>query len=59
VKLTIDVLPSGRTTATILFTHEQVDVIRGEPGRGRVLLAITYRKQTFRVRLHAWDGVAG
>ncbi|CAB4964109.1 MAG: hypothetical protein F2842_11430 [Actinobacteria bacterium] len=50
MKFTIDIIPSGRTTATILLTQEQVAAIFREPGRGRVPLAITYRKQTVRTR---------
>ena len=39
MKLTVDVIATGRTTATILLTQGRVDAIRGEPGGGRVTLA--------------------
>lgn len=56
MKLTVDVIATGRTTATIILTQEQVDAIRGEPGRARVPLAITYRKQTFRTSVSVYRG---
>ena len=56
MKLTVDVLPTGKTTATILLTQEQVDAIRGEAGRARVMLAITYKKQTFRTSVSIYNG---
>ena len=39
MKLTVDVIATGRTTATMLLTQEQVDAIFREPGRRRVTLA--------------------
>lgn len=56
MKLTVDVLPTGKTTATVILTQEQVDAIRGEPGRGRVALAITYKGQTFRTSVSIYRG---
>jgi len=56
MQLTVDVVATGRTTATIVLSQEQVDAIRGEPGRGRVPLAITYRKQTFRTSVSVYRG---
>lgn len=56
MKLSVDVLPTGKTTATIILTQEQVDAIRGEPGRARVMLAITYKKQTFRTSVSVYNG---
>lgn len=56
MQLTVDVLPTGKTTATIILTQEQVDAIRGEPGRARVMLAVTYKKQTFRTSVSVYNG---
>jgi Bacteriocin-protection, YdeI or OmpD-Associated len=50
------VVPTGRTTATVILTQEQVDALRGEPGRGRVMLAITYAGQVFRTSISVYRG---
>jgi hypothetical protein len=52
----LDVVPTGRTTATVILTQEQVDALRGEPGRGRVMLAITYAGQVFRTSISVYRG---
>ena len=44
----LDVVPTGRTTATVVLTQDQVDTLRGAPGRGRVMHAITYQGKVFR-----------
>jgi hypothetical protein len=56
MRMTVDVIPTGKTTATVILTQEQVDAIRGVPGRARVLLAITYRKQVFRTSISVYRG---
>ena len=52
----LDVVPTGRTTATVVLTQEQVDTLRGAPGRGRVMLAITYQGQVFRTSISVYRG---
>jgi hypothetical protein len=56
MRMTVDVIPTGKTTATVILTQDQVDAIRGVPGRGRVMLAITYRKQVFRTSISVYRG---
>lgn len=56
MKLRVDVIPTGKTTATIVLAQEQVDAIRGEAGRARVPLAITYRGNTFRTSVSVYRG---
>lgn len=52
----LEVIPTGKTTATVVLTQEQVDALRGAPGRGRVPLAITYRRQVFRTSISIYRG---
>ena len=52
----LDVVPTGRTTATVVLTQEQVDALRGSPGRSRVPLAITYEGQVFRTSISVYRG---
>ena len=52
----IDVIPTGKTTATVILTQEQVDAIRGSAGRARVPLAVTYQGQTFRTSVSVYQG---
>lgn len=52
----LDVVPTGRTTATVILTQEQVDALRGAPGRGRVMLVITYAAQVFRTSISVYRG---
>lgn len=54
--MTLDVVPTGKTTATVILTQEQVDAIRGEPGRGRVMLAIAYEDRTYRTSIAVYRG---
>lgn len=56
MRMKIEVIPTGKTTATVILTQEQVDKIRGVPGRGRVMLAITYKGQTFRTSVSIYNG---
>lgn len=52
----LDVIPTGRTTATVILSQDQVDTLRGAPGRGRVPLAITYDGQVFRTSISVYRG---
>ncbi len=52
----LDVIPTGTTTATVILTQEQVDALRGAPGRSRVPLAITHDGQVFRTSISVYRG---
>jgi hypothetical protein len=54
--MTLEVIPTGKTTATVLLTQDQVDALRGEVGRGRVPLAITFKGATFRTSVSVYRG---
>lgn len=56
MRLKIDVIPTGATTATVILTQEQVDRIRGSHGRGRVPVVIVYRGATFRTSVSVYRG---
>ncbi|MBU6245156.1 MAG: YdeI/OmpD-associated family protein [Actinomycetales bacterium] len=56
MRLKIDVIATGRTTATTILSQEQVDRIRGSEGRARVPLAITYQGQVFRTSVSIYRG---
>ena len=56
MKMQLDVMPTGKTTATVILSQEQVDAIRGVPGRARVMLAITYKRQIFRTSISIYRG---
>ena len=56
MRMRLEVVPTGRTTATVVLTQDQVDALRGSPGRGRVPLAITYRGQVFRTSISVYRG---
>jgi hypothetical protein len=56
MRMELDVIPTGRTTATVILSQEQVDDLRGEAGRGRVPLAITYGGEVFRTSVSVYRG---
>lgn len=56
MKMRVEVIPTGKTTATVILSQEQVNAIRGVPGRGRVPLAITYEGKTFRTSISVYRG---
>lgn len=56
MRMRVDVLPTGRNTATIVLTQEQVDAIRGSSGRGRVPLAIAFDDRLFRTSISVYRG---
>jgi hypothetical protein len=56
MRMKVYVAPTGKTTATIVLTQDQIDKIRGVPGKGRVPLAITYRGTTYRTRIALYRG---
>lgn len=56
MRMKLEVVPTGRTTATVVLTQEQVDALRGAPGRSRVPLAITYDGEVFRTSISVYRG---
>ena len=56
MRMRIEVIPTGTSTAAVVLTQAQVDAIRGEPGRARVPLAIGYRGTTFRTSISVYRG---
>ncbi len=54
--LTVDVIPTGTTTATVILSQDEVDAIRGTPGRARVPLAITHDGHVFRTSVSVYRG---
>ena len=54
MRVKVEVVPTGRTTATMVLTQEQVDRIRGSEGRGRVPLAIAYEGRVFRTSVSVY-----
>lgn len=56
MQMDLEVVPTGKTTATVVLTQEQVDEIRGTPGMARVPLAITYEGATHRTSISRYRG---
>jgi hypothetical protein len=56
MRMTLEVIPTGKTTATVLLTQDQVDERRGEAGRGRIPVAITFKGATFRTSVSVYRG---
>ncbi|MGI9196606.1 MAG: YdeI/OmpD-associated family protein [Candidatus Nanopelagicales bacterium] len=56
MRLTVEVIPTGKTTATIILEQDQVDRIRGSAGRGRVPVVITFRGTTYRTSVSIYRG---
>ena len=56
MRMKVYVAPTGKTTATIVLTQDQIDKIRGVPGKSRVPLAITYRGMTYRTSISLYRG---
>ena len=56
MRMKMYIAPTGKTTATIVLTQEQINKIRGVPGKGRVPLAITYRGTTYRTSIALYRG---
>ncbi len=48
MNLDLHVQPAGKATATAIFSQDQVDAIRGKPGRGRVRVVLRFEGHTFR-----------
>ncbi len=56
MRMTLDILPTGKTTATVIMTQDQVDALRGTPGMGRVMLRIEYAGDIFRTSISRYRG---
>jgi len=56
MRMKLNVVKTGKTTATVILTQETVDALRGEPGKGRVMLAITYKGTTYRTSVSVYRG---
>jgi hypothetical protein len=56
VRFVLDVIPTGRATATVLFGQEQIDQLRGAPGRARVPVRITHAGRDFRTSISVYRG---
>jgi hypothetical protein len=52
----LEVIPAGKTTATVILTQAQVDKIRGSEGKARVPLLIKYKGQDFRTSVSVYRG---
>jgi len=50
------VIPTGKTTATVIFTQEQIDRLRGSHGRSRLPVSIAYRGSQFRTSISIYRG---
>ena len=56
MKIDLEVQPAGKATACTVLTQEQVDSIRGGPGRGRVNLLLRFGGQEFRTSVSIYRG---
>lgn len=56
MEMDLDVIPTGKATATVVLTQEQVDELREAPGKARVPLAITYDGVTHRTSITRYRG---
>ena len=54
--MTLEVIPTGASTATVLMSQEQVDALRGSPGMSRVPLRIDYAGQVFQTSVSRYRG---
>ena len=55
MKLNLDVQPTGKATAYTVFTQEQVDAIRGKPGRGRINVTLRFEGHEFRTSISIYN----
>ncbi len=56
MQMRLDVIPTGKTTATVIMSQEQVDALRGAPGMGRVMLRIEYAGDIYRTSISRYRG---
>ena len=56
VHIDLHVQPTGKATAYTVLTQDQVDAIRGKPGRGRVNVLLHHEGHTFRTSISIYNG---
>ena len=52
----LHVQPTGKGTAYTVLTQEQVDTLRGKPGRGRVNVVLNHEGHSFRTSISIYKG---
>ena len=52
----LHVQPTSKSTAYTVLTQDQVDALRGEPGRGRVNVVLRYEGHEFRTSISVYRG---
>jgi hypothetical protein len=52
----LEVLPTGKNTATVVFAQEQVDALRGAPGMARLPVTVTYEGISHRTSISRYRG---
>lgn len=56
MRIQLLVQPAGKNTAFATLTQEQVEAIRGEPGRGRVNITLGFGEHLFRTSIAIYRG---
>ena len=56
MQIDLEVQPAGKATAKAVLTQEQVDAIRGAPGRGQVNLCLAWEGEVFRTCISVYRG---
>ena len=56
MKLDLHVQPTGKATAYTVLTQDQVDAIRGKPGRGRINVVLRFDGHEFRTSISIYNG---
>jgi len=56
MRIDLHVQPTGKNTAYAVLSQEEVDAVRGEPGRGRVNITIGFDKHLFRTSIAIYRG---
>lgn len=56
MRMRLDIIPTGKTTATVIMSQEQVDRLRGKAGMSRVPLRIEYAGAVYRTSISRYRG---
>lgn len=56
MRIALEVIPTGATTATAIMSQEQVDALRNAPGNSRVPVRITFGESLFRSSISRYRG---
>ena len=56
MQIDLRVQPTGKNTAYTVLNQEQVDTLRGEPGRGRVNIILRFDDHAFRTSISIYNG---